>query len=59
MHIQLTSILIVLSQNICCPTCFSWSYPSLGHPYTKEFWLLVFKICKFKIFVQDNTNLHT
>ena len=27
---------MVLSQNICCPTCFGWSYPSSGHPYTKN-----------------------
>jgi len=50
---------IVLLQNVLCRTSCGWSYPSLGHPYTKEFCLLVCKTCIFKIFVQDKTNRHT
>ena len=59
LKIPFLQFFIVLLQNVRCRTSCGWSYPSLGLPYRKEFWLLVCKQCNYKIFVQDNTNRHT
>jgi len=41
LKISFIQCFIVLLQNVLCRTSCGWNYPSLGHPYTKEFWLLV------------------
>ena len=48
MPFQFTGIYIVLLQNIRCLTSCGWGYSSLGHLYTKEFWLLVCKTLNLK-----------
>jgi len=38
---------------------FRLELPIVRTSVYKEFWLLVCKICKFKIYVHDNSKLHT